>query len=201
MIRWIPLLLCFSICTWGLQPIVTYNNALQTPFIKLDVGIATEIPLGFLKLNVGSNYLSFSNHGNIHQPKQKQIIQEKTAISTHAGINLYWRFRSKIHLLFGAGYKMFFHDSLTSKQLNDIESKKSISSQPIVSNYTEELLPITYYEFGIKFKAHKKVDITFKKTWQSFQNKISYKYLSVYEESSINTLNYEPISLSFNYYF
>ena len=56
---------------------------------------------------------------------------------------------------------MFFHDSLTSKQLNDI-SQKVFRHNPLsvitLKNYFQSRTMN-----GIKFKAHKKVDITFKK--------------------------------------
>ena len=62
------------------------------------------------------------------------------------------------------GCRLFIHDDLTDEQTTEIESIKSITNQVIVKKYKETLMPTSYFNLGIKYRANKSL-YRVKKTW------------------------------------
>ncbi|MGC6367288.1 MAG: hypothetical protein ACON35_04735 [Candidatus Marinamargulisbacteria bacterium] len=197
------LIIGIALCSqlWGFQPYLLYSNAIQTPFLNLDAGAGTSISYGPIVLNLSASYFSLKTHGTIHEPITNQTTLKKDLLNTALSVGYRQPFFPRLNIISAIGYRYFFLLSDSPDDVQIIESKTSAVSIPLIQNYKEEHIPNIFYELGLEFSLNHQVKLIIKKTWQKLRNKISYKYLSIYEETTINELDYEPISISIYYHF
>ncbi|MEK9727452.1 MAG: hypothetical protein VW397_05035 [Candidatus Margulisiibacteriota bacterium] len=201
MIKIAILIIAFSIQAVTLSPYIEYNNTSQSKFMNQNPSIGINIKTALAQVRVGIEYLELNNYGTIHKPINGHIITNQTDWACPIGLEAAWQWQNKIRVKVGLGAKFYFAQTISSNDIETIESKKANNGEALISNYKESFEPNAFARVEFGYEVIPKLVISFSKTWQQMKNHIRYTYLNQYAVSTINEFSYDPISLSIQYHF